>query len=342
MKLSLLLLLALPLPVMAQSSTFNPRPTTSQSNYNFRVQQQQRNYPEREFQRRMMEKQLQRPASARRPSQPQPAQLQQEATQQQLALRRQSAPEIAAAQKRQAEAEQQAAARHTQLVREQQRKRLAAPAQDEQLATVQLRQDMQQLTQLLVENYREVYLPGRLTSALRSRMLSARAQQDWNAATKALQSKAEWSKPPAALAAHSQTLTTLASELLGYDITLPAPAPLPLATSSFEVPMARGYFDQSVADQLLLSANQADKLAASGPLVAALQSLNAQVAALATTPPAAETQQNRQQEIRESVRIANQEMERYNARIITAGSLLQVQQSLLQATASYLTQASGG
>lgn len=336
MKHLVLLLLALPLHAAAQSSTFNPRPTTSQSNYNFRVQQQQRNYPEREFQRRVMEKQLQRPASARRPSQPQPAVLLQEATQQQLALRRQSAPEIAAAQKRQTEAEQQAAAKHAQLVQEQKHKRLAAPTQDEQLATVQLRQDMQQLTQLLVENYREVYLPGRLTSALRSRLLSAKAQQDWTAATKALQSKAEWSKAPAALAAHSQALTTLASELLGYDITLPAPAAAPVSASSFDGPMARGYFDQSVADQLLLSANQADKLAASGPLVAALKSLNAQVAALATTPPTTDTQKSRQKEVSESVRIVDQEMERYNARIIAAGSLLQVQQSILQSTASYL------
>ena len=339
MKPSLLLLLALPLHAFAQSSTFNPRPTTSQSNFNYRVQQQQRNYPERQFQQRVMDKQLQNSANFRRASpQQQQAMLQQTAAQQQRELSRQSPQEIAAAQKLQMEAEQKAAAKYAQLIEGQKRRRQDIPPKDEEEAAVKLRRDMQHLTRLLVENYREVYLPGRMSSALRARMLSAQAQKAWTTAAKALQSKAEWSKQPTILAAHSQALTTLTSELLGYDITLPAPAATPVSTGSFDVPMARGYFEQPVADQLLLSANQADKLAASGQLVAAVKSLNALVAKLNNT----DDQKDLQKEVSLSVRSVEKEMERYNARIVIVGNLLQVQQGILKSTDSYLNTESGG
>jgi hypothetical protein len=342
MKLALLLLLALPLPVVAQSSTFSPRPTTSQSNFNYRVQQQQRSAPERNFQQRLLDRQLQHTSDYRRANpQQQQAMLQQAATQEQLELRRQSATTTAAAQQRQTEAEQQADAKHTRLFESQKRKRQDSPIADEQQAAVQLQKHTQQLTQVLVENYRDVYLPGRITSALRARVLSAKAQQHWAVATKALQSKTEWSQQSAAAATHSQVLTMLTSELLGYDITTAPPATAPVPTGSFEGPMARGYFDQPVADQLLLSANQADKLAASGQLVAALRALNALVAKLPTTPSNADDQKARQKELAQSARGVDKEMQRYNAQVLTATNLLQVQRSILQATTDYLITAGG-
>lgn len=344
MKLPLLLLLTLPLPLpgLAQSSTFSPRPTTSQSNFNYHVQQQQRYAPERQFQQRLMDRQLQSSATYRRASpQQQQALLQQAATQQQLELRRQSAAGWAATQQQQATAEKQAEAAHARLFEAQKRKRQEANMQDEQLAAAQLQKDIEKLTRLLVENYRDVYLTGRVRNALRTRVLWGQAQQDWATAVEALQSKAEWSKQPGTLATHSQTLTTLATNLLGYNITTPPPAAAPVATSSFEGPMARGYFEQTVADQLLLDANQADKRAASRQLAAAIRALNAVVAKLPGTPPTPDTQKTLQKELAQSARLVEKEMLRYNDQVLTATSLLQVQRSILQATTDYLNQEGG-
>ncbi|MGI4867438.1 MAG: hypothetical protein ACRYFZ_26200 [Janthinobacterium lividum] len=263
-------------------------------------------------------------------------------TRQQVAvLRRPMSPEqLAKTQATQQQAEQKAAAQLTQLTQEQQRRRQANPAPDAQLAAAQQQADAKQLAVLTVKTYREAYLPGQMLSALQSLALPAKTQQELQALNHDLLDNGWWSKEaaqaPAKVAAYGNTLATLTTNLLGFELASPPPAPAPLATSALNEMLAKDSFDRLAAAQLIQTATQAEKRLAGARLALAVkdfQELGAKVAAIQEPQPDLKQQRN---EVKKSLQRVNRELARYNAQVGNSGSLAQVQKAILKSTSDYL------
>lgn len=357
MKQPLLLLLLLPLHAFAQyrpmytparpsyTPRYTPSPTgSSNSIYNsthpYQVQQRQQQYAHQQFQQMQTQQRQQMQSWANLNQQQAQARWQQMARQQQQRLLAQTPQQVAADQAQQQKAEQQANEQLAHLAQEQQRKQAEHPTQDAQQTAAQQREDARQLKLLAVRNYQGVFLPGQAMAAMHSQLPSAKAQQDVHALTQELLSTSWWKRQEGAqlaekLAAHSAALTALTHELAGAAPAAPAPAtPAP---GQFDALFAADKFDQQATAPLLQAAAQADKLAASPPLVEAIQQFTTVAAQAAASPQGqASDQKALRKQVQAATRRVQTELTRYQLRVGTSGQLFQTQRALAQATASYL------
>lgn len=347
MKLSILPFLFLSLPVVAQyrpmyspsRPSYTPsRPITSPtSNYNYqsqlRTQQQaHQNFQQMQAQQRQQMMDHYYYYSQRR-----------SLTQQQHLLRHPLSPEqLAQQQAHQQEAEQKA---NEQLARlaETQRQHQANPPADAQQAAAQQKEDAQQLTQLTLKHYREVFLPGQLSGALQSLTLAPQARQELQTISHDLLDTAWWSQQdatqlPAKVAAHSATLTKLTTDLLGFSPAAVPVAPASRPASALREQLSQGAtFDQAAAARLIREAAQAEKRLAGEQLARAVTSFNEVSSKVAASPATtAKAQKQQRNEVKNSLQRVNKELQRYNARVGTTGPLLQTQAAITEATAEYL------
>src|SRR5205823_5032440 len=112
--------------------------------------------------------------------------------------------------------------------------------------------DDQALAQLTVKNYRDVFLLGQVMAAEEARSLPEKGSQDWQNITKELLDNAWWSKQDPTqllgkITAYRTTLTTLTTNLLGFDpATVPKSEHMP-STAALDAMRAKGTFDPQVA-----------------------------------------------------------------------------------------------
>ena len=268
MKISLLSLLLLALPAVAQyrpiytspRPTYTPRPTTSStSNYNYQSQQRQQQQAHQNFQQMQTQQRQQMQDqyyyNSRRQSQ----------MPQYLLRRPQSTQQLEQAQARQQQAEQNASAQLAHLTQEQQRQRQAHPAADAQQAATQQKEDAQQLTQLTLKNYREVFLPGQMLGAWQSLTPAPPARQQLQAINQALLDNAWWHQQDAPqlqvkVAAYGTALTKLFADLLGFSPAAMPALPALRPARALQEQLSQGpAFDQAAAAQLIGEATQAEK-----------------------------------------------------------------------------------
>lgn len=246
---------------------------------------------------------------------------------------------------RQQQAEQKATEQITQLTQAQQRRRQEHPAADAQQAAAQQLADTKQMKVLTVKTYREVFLPGQLLSIQQSLQPTSGAKQLLQAVNSDLLDNAWWGKEPmqvpTKVAAYGNTLATLTTGLLGFDLASPALPPTPLAVATLDELLAKDAFDRSVAAQLLQTAAQSEKRLTGARLAQAVkefQDLSAQVGA--TKQPSQSVKRQRK-EIQKSLLRVNKELARYSTQVGNSGSLDQAQEAILKATTGYLAKSGG-
>ena len=344
MRIPLLLLFLCPLYVSAQyrpmySPTARPSysapirtftPTPSQ------VQQVHQQQTHQNFQR-MQAQQMQQMQTQMLYNNQRQASLRQQQMQQQLLLRHPLTPEqLEKQQAHQQEAEAQATDYLAHLAEDQHNLRLAHPAADAQQAAAEQQEDARKLTVATVKACREVFLPGQVFAVMQARVFSPKAQNTWQALHQDLLDKAWWSKQDATqlssqLAAHARTLTTLTTDLLGFDIASPPPAPAPLSASALDAQLATNTFDQATATQLMREAAQAEKRMEGERLAQAVQAFGV----LAAQPPTQDAKVQ-QKDVQKSLRNVDKELQRYYAYAGNSRRLYQTQQAILASTATYL------
>jgi hypothetical protein len=326
MKHPLLLLLLLPLSSYAQSGPRNYVQQNQQSRDYFNRSMNQRT---QEFQQQQLQGQMNRRRAG------QGGQLLTAETQLEAEAK------LLQAQAKQQQAEQEATQKFTLLAQEQQRQRQEHPAQNPQLAAAQQKADDKQLNLLAVKNYREVFLTGQVSTAQQAQKLSPKNQRIMRNLTDNLLNDAWWSKQAGAslaekVKAYSDTLTSLTTGLLGFELASPPPAPAQFTASHFDELLAKGAFDQNVARQLIQDVALTEKLLASEGLAKAVvdfKNLNSNEAA------SREIQSNPkklQKAVTTNMRHINLAMLRYNAQIEDSGKMYYAQNTMLKATATYL------
>ena len=343
MKHPLLLLLFLPLHVFAQyrPSYSPPRPSYTPAPIRpgpspSQMQQQSQQQAHQNFQR-MQAQQTQQMQSAALRNQQQAIVRQ---SQQRPLLRQSLTPQqLEQQQAQQHEAEEQATDYLARFAQDQRSLRLAHPAADAQQAAAQQQEDAKQLTAVTVKTYREVFLPGQMTTALQALTLSTKGQQDLQNINKDLLDNAWWSKQEAAslngkIAAHSNALAVLTAELLGFDIASPPPAPAPV--SSLDNMLAKDSFDQLAAAQIIREATAAEKVIAGDRLAKAVTEFKNLGILTASRPELQNDPTKLRNEVKASLRKVNKEMQRYNARVGMSGRLYNAQKAMLKSTAAYL------
>jgi hypothetical protein len=187
---------------------------------------------------------------------------------------------------------------------------------------------------------REAFLPGQMLSALQSLSLSNKAQQDLQSVNRDLLDNDWWSKEaaqaPAKVAAYGNTLTTLTTDLLGFDLSSsPVPA-APVAVSALDEMLAKDTFDRLTAAQLIQTAAQAEKRLAGAQLAQAVkefQDLGTKVAANQGESQDLKKQRN---EVKKSLQRVNRQLMRYDMQVGNMGSLSQVHKAILKSTSDYL------
>ena len=347
MKHPLLLLLLLPLPAFAQMrpsySAPRPAPTYSAPVRTFtpspyQVQQQGQQQAHQNFQR-MQAQQTQQ--AQQYFNQQQAAQRQRILQQQQLLMRHPLTTEqLEKQQAQQQEAEQKATESLARLAADQQSQRLAHPAPDAQQAAAQQQEDAKKLTAATVKAYQEVFLPGQVLAVMQARALSPKAQANVQAIHKDLLDKSWWNKQEAAqvnsqLAAHAHTLATLTTDLLGFDIASPPPAPAPLSVSALDAQLATNTFDQATVTQLLRDAAQAEKRLEGERLAQAVQAFSV-LTTPATGQPVAQNLKQRKKDVTKSLRNVDKEFQRYYAKAGSSRRLYQTQTAIMASTSTYL------
>ena len=350
MKHPVLLLLLLPLHAFAQyrPSYSAPRPTYSAPIRTFtptpyQVQQQGQQQAHQNFQRMQTQQtqQMQQQQLYNQQYAAQQQRFQQQQMQQQLLMRHPLTPQqVEAQQAQQLEAEQQATdylARYAEDLRSQ---RLAHPAADAQQAAAQQQADARQITTVSVKSCREVFLPGQVRAVMQARTLSPKAQTNFQAIYQEVLDDAWWGRQDAAqvnakLAAHGQALAALTTDLLGFDIASPPPAPAPLSVSALDAQLAANTFDQATATQLMRDAAQAEKRLEGVRLAQAVQAFSGLTIPAAGQPVAQDLKQ-RQKDVKKSLRNVDKELQRYYAQAGTSRRLYQTQHAILTSTATYL------
>lgn len=251
-----------------------------------------------------------------------------------------SAEQLAKVRAQQQEAESKATEQLAQLVQQQERRRQEHPAADAQQATTQQQADAKQLATLTVKAYRETFLPGQLLSALQAQSLSSKGQQDLQAINHDLLDNDWWSKEaaqaPAKVAAYGNTLATLTTELLGFDLASPQPAPAPVAITALDELLAKDTFDRIAAGKLIQTAAQADKRLAGARLAQAVRDFQDLGTRVATNQGATQELKKQRNEVKKSLQHVNRELMRYSLQVGNSGSLAQVHKALLKATGDYL------
>ncbi|MDF7810914.1 hypothetical protein [Hymenobacter sp. YC55] len=317
MKYSLLLFFLLPLSGFAQYRPSYTGPTMQQNMQSRQDFNRMTNQRTQDFQMRQLQKN--RGGYSSQPMSRE-AQLQAKAKQEKL--------------------EQDANGKLAQLAQEQQRKREQHPAANPQQAALQQKKDDKQLTRLAVKNYRDVFLPGQVSTALQAQQLSPEAQRQLGNLTKVLTDKSWWKKQEGAqltnnVKAYSDTLTSLTSSLFGFDLASPPSMPSPLSVSSLNDLLATDKFDQKVATQLIQEAALTEKLIAGEQLVKAVSEFNRLGAATASQEPTANPKKVKE-DVQASLRQVNKAMDRYYARINDLTTIADAQKALLKSTEAYL------
>ncbi|GAA4354356.1 hypothetical protein GCM10023185_16090 [Hymenobacter saemangeumensis] len=249
------------------------------------------------------------------------------------------------AQANQQKAEQEANEQLTRLAQEQQRKREERPAKNPQQAAAQLKEDQRQLTLLTVKNYRDVFLPGQYSTAMEARTLSPASRHSLDRITARLMEEAWWGKQegsqlPAIIKSYSDSLASLATGLMGFDLASPPPTPAQLTGSRVDELLEKGTFNQQTAWQIMQEVGMAEKLIAGDGVVKAvlefqeLSSANASNQALQSNP------KKLQKEVQARLSRVNSEMLRYETRIGTLGRLPAAQKTMHKSTSTFLAKKS--
>ena len=318
MRLPLFLLLALPLSAAAQMNG------SSFGNAQYQVSQRQAQMATN-FQRQSMERSMAR-MSASSSSRAQLAQ-----------WKEQREKRVA----KQHEAELKATAELARLPRRQDSLRLARPAPNAIQTAARKKADEQALAQLTVKSYRDVFLPGQVMAAEEARSLPEKGMQDWQNISKELLDNAWWSKQdPAQLlakvTAYRTTLTTLTTDLLGFDpATAPKAERMP-STAALDAMRAKGTFDQHVATQFLQEAARFEKVSSSTKLVSALNDFNREVAEAAARPEMQQNPQKMRNTVKSGFHDLNKAMARYELEMAQSQTLDYAQTTIEKCATTFL------
>jgi hypothetical protein len=244
------------------------------------------------------------------------------------------------AQAKQQQLEKNANEKLAQLAQQQQQNREKHPAANPQQAAIQQKKDEKQLTKLAVKNYREVFLPGQMTTISQAQQLSPEAQWQLGSLTQNLTDKAWWKKQEGAqlassIKAYGDTLTSLTTSLLGFDLASPPAKPASFSVSSLKAALATDKFDQPATTQLLQDAALSVKLIASEQLIKAVKEFSL-VSSTSSSQEASSSPKKLKADIQESVRSVNKAMDRYYALIGSSTTVDDAQKALLKSTAAYL------
>jgi len=242
---------------------------------------------------------------------------------------------------KQQQAEREANENLARLAQEQQRKRQENPAKNPQQAEAQQKADDKQLNLLAVKSYHDVFLVGQVANALQARKLSPQAEQRLHNLTDNLTSDAWWSKQQGAqltekLTAYSDTLTSLTTGLLGFDLASPPPTPAQLPASRVDDLLATGTFDQNAAGQLIQEVALAEKLIAGKGLAGAVVQFKNLNGTGAPNQERQSTPKKLRKEVTASLHRVVEEMYDYSTRIASLSRLSSVQDVLLKSTSRYL------
>lgn len=321
LKASLLLLL-LPLHSFAQFGRSYTGPTMQQNQQSRQYFNQMTNQRTQDFQSR----QLQRSRPGGSPL-TQQTRLQAQANQQKL--------------------EQEATEKLARLAQEQQRRREEHPAKNAKLAAAQQKADEKQLTLLAVKNYREVFLPGQVMSALEAQQLSPRAQQSLRALNGSLLDDAWWGKQengqlPGKIKAYGDTVTALTTGLLGFDVATPPATPAQFSASGLEAMLAKDAFDQNAAAQLIREAALTERLMASDQLTKAVKEFTTLSATVAASPAPENDAKKLRKEVQKSLRAVVKELARYSERIASSDKVYAAEKGLRKSTTAYLAKNGNG
>ncbi|MCR5889952.1 hypothetical protein LRS06_19685 [Hymenobacter sp. J193] len=237
--------------------------------------------------------------------------------------------------------EQKGNAQIAAFIEQQQRKRLEQPAQDAQQASEQQQEEAKQLSLFKVKIYQELFLPGQIDAALQSQTLSPKSREQVQSISKDLLDNTWWSKQdagqlPGLLATHSNTLATLTGELLEFDIASPPAAPSPLSLSSLNEMLAKNSFDQLAAGKIIQSAAQADKITAGQRLAKAVMDFKRVTSNDAANQALHSDPKKLRSSVKESLRIVNAEMVRYDALINNLERVYEAKKAVLHATTNYV------
>jgi len=320
MKLSLLLLLSVPMHAFAQFGPTYTGPTMQQN-------QQSREYFNRSMNQRTQDFQM-RQINKNRPSQGMRVPAASPETQQE-------------AQARQLQAEKEANEQLARLAQEQQRKRDERPAPNPQQAAARQKEDERQLALLALKNYRDVFLPGQLANALQARYLSPAAASSLQRISDKLLNDAWWSKQePAQLTAtvkaYSDSLTSLTTSLLGFDLASPPPTPDQLSSKRVDDLLAKNALTQQAGAQIVQEVATAEKLIAGNGLAKAVVDFNALNTPGPNTQALQSDPKKLRQEVQARLRRVSSEMQRYESRIGTLSRLPNAQKTMHDAMAIYL------
>ncbi|RTQ49282.1 hypothetical protein EJV47_14165 [Hymenobacter gummosus] len=233
--------------------------------------------------------------------------------------------------------EKEAETKLANLTQELQRKREQSPAANPQQAAAQQKKDEKQLTLLTVKNYKEVFLPGQLNSALQSRQLPFESQRQLAGLNKTLTDNKWWkqhgSQAGASIKAYSDTLTSLTTELLGFALASPPAMPATPSAGAIKAQLAASTFDQAAATQLMRDAALSEKLLAGTELMKAVQEFTA----LNTASPELQGNPRKlQSEVEAKLRQVNKAMYRYDARFGTLTLVSDTYRDLLKYTSAYV------
>ncbi|RZK62136.1 MAG: hypothetical protein EOO59_03335 [Hymenobacter sp.] len=313
MKTLLRLILLLPLPAFAQFGRSYTGPTMQQNQQSRQDFNRMTNQRTQDFQQRL----LLRGRSGQGGLSMREASLQAHAKQQKL--------------------EQEATESLARLSQQQQRQRQEHPAPNPQQAAAQQKADDKQLTLLAVKNYRDVFLPGQLSSALEAQSFSPSAAQSMRSLNQNLLDDAWWSKQagaqaPANVKAYGDSLRSLTAGLLGFSLAAPPAKPAAFSANGLREQLTKDTFDQSAATQLLREAALSDRLSAlhSDNLPKAVQEFSDLATALPSDP------KKLRKEVQKSLREVNKQLARYQLRLAAANQVYLAEKALRKTTSTYL------
>jgi hypothetical protein len=233
--------------------------------------------------------------------------------------------------------EQEATESLARLAQQQQRLRQEHPAPNPQQAAAQQKADDKQLTLLAVKNYRDVFLPGQLFSALEAQSFSPSAEQSLGKMNGTLLNDAWWSKQDRAQAmgkvkAYSDSLTALTTGLLGFSLSAPPVKPAAFSADGLKEQLTKDTFDQDAATQLIREAALSDRLSAlnSDNLPKAVQEFSDLAKALPSDP------KKLRKEVQKSLGAVNKELARYQMRINASNQVYLAEKALRKTTSTYL------
>ena len=248
---------------------------------------------------------------------------------------------LAEVREQQQQAELKAEEQLAQFIQDQERQRQQQPAQDAAQALARQQADAKALNRLKVSTYREVFLPGQITTAQQSMHFSPGAQKQVESIGTTLLDKDWWSKQeatrlPGTLAAYGDTLSSLTAALLEFELTSPPNAPALPAQDFYEAVFATGNFDPDAAQQLIREAARAEKIESGARLAQAVAAFRA----LTTSAASATTPQQLQKSVQSSLQTINRELRQYDFRASGMGRLAYTQKALRKAATTYLAHSS--